>query len=1176
MNPYKDVDDSSFSTPPFSYEDIATKLLKDHYFLTALELHTELVESGRELPQLREFFSNPGNFEQHVSRASEFVSMHRTPSQATLDSLDTARYSEDGGGDRGGSGGDVAVLEFELRKARETINALRANLTQFADDSPALDKDCKDKFNERTLKPHEKRALNFLINEYLLLQGYKLTSITFSDENPDQEFEDWDDVGLNMPRPAGLVSLFWGNTSALTVPKVDASTQMEELITCDTGCQMDMEENVCASCQTSLDNDTDWNHELLIQAEEIELLKLKVIALETEKLNFQKLYDAAIVSLNSLTSPSDSKALDLQIPEDRLISAQIQGSANQNPQSVSETGEVCQMDMTEPTPITSTATENHYGSSNSTHSATPEQFEMIDNEKNSMARKEGSNTSSFDPAVLNDTSIRDSPRRGSVTTLDETLSINDASEWTRVPYEYSSIESTNKEMWIDSGLPSNLKMAILNWCCEALNLNEPLANDLLSELINNDKPITLTGLLTLTADTLPRVLPHTLVARRCEAAALLAAGAALLAPGDARRARTLHTLLTLVKRPTRADARAICEATCLIVKWGGSGEVLSSIAELLSSKSAERRVLASQICVAIAPYVPIELCTSLLLSLVVLMCESSEPDIRSLGLKSACLICPVADHKYGQLENLMFSFLNDPVEKNVKDTVNIFVPVLARSAMTAGKFSLSLCSRIVSNLVKASTENDFKAVVLYLEVMRELVLASLAYVINVQIVRDVTLSCDMQVNLQEVPLEGEQEGFIDLQCYMTDNADAKMLLLTMNSLIKEKPDVRWTELTWFINLVKQILEISTNSKVINHSSAYELIISLFYSYVDNFTANFTLYILKPIFSEIIQDLEQKMEKLHTVNVDSTVVVGVYLVTILPALEDKAQHAEFLQKWVVYSSIRGLPVKILSIPLKWVATHREDTLNFYIQHLREFAASSCESSSGGGMRAYIAALITELVNSCDVHEPCLEQQLLPAVIALLHDDDPVVREVAITAWGSVTRSCLTRNLACEAQCWTAVEELNSRPLSGKEAARAAEAAALLVLPTADSHSVSEKAVSLVCSLCWARPAAGGEALLALTAGLQLAAHHAPRHPRLLPALRKLEETVQSPSLSQYKPAIEALLHNVAGPSTLSEAPREPQRPATNLQAAQEVGRRVTQMFQQSKTNIHLQSIFKKKT
>lgn len=36
------------------------------------------------------------------------------------------------------------------------------------------------------IKPHEQRALNFLVNEYLLLHGYKLTSITFSDENDNQ------------------------------------------------------------------------------------------------------------------------------------------------------------------------------------------------------------------------------------------------------------------------------------------------------------------------------------------------------------------------------------------------------------------------------------------------------------------------------------------------------------------------------------------------------------------------------------------------------------------------------------------------------------------------------------------------------------------------------------------------------------------------------------------------------------------------------------------------------------------------------------------------------------------------------------------------------------------------------------------------------------------------------
>lgn len=118
------------------------------------------------------------------------------------------------------------------------------------------------------------------------------------------------------------------------------------------------------------------------------------------------------------------------------------------------------------------------------------------------------------------------------------------------------------------------------------------------------------------------------------------------------------------------------------------------------------------------------------------------------------------------------------------------------------------------------------------------------------------------------------------------------------------------------------------------------------------------------------------------------------------------------------------------------------------------------------------------------------------------------------------------------------------------------------------------MSLLCELC-SRCALSSEWLAALTPGLQLAAHHCRHHPALLPALRKLEEGVQVPTLSQYKTAIEALIHNVAGPPP--DAGREPPpRPPSNLHAAQEVGRRVTQMFQQSKTNMNLQNIFKKKT
>lgn len=95
--------------------------------------------------------------------------------------------------------------------------------------------------------------------------------------------------------------------------------------------------------------------------------------------------------------------------------------------------------------------------------------------------------------------------------------------------------------------------------------------------------------------------------------------------------------------------------------------------------------------------------------------------------------------------------------------------------------------------------------------------------------------------------------------------------------------------------IKKILESATNSKVLSHQSIYEMLITLFTSYIENFSDNFTVHLMKPIFMDIITELEQKMEKLHTVSVDSTVVVGIYLVTVLPALEDKMQHGEFLQK-----------------------------------------------------------------------------------------------------------------------------------------------------------------------------------------------------------------------------------------------------------------------------------------
>lgn len=50
--------------PEPALESVAGLLLEKRLVLTALELHTELLERGKEVRQLKDYFSNPGNFEQ--------------------------------------------------------------------------------------------------------------------------------------------------------------------------------------------------------------------------------------------------------------------------------------------------------------------------------------------------------------------------------------------------------------------------------------------------------------------------------------------------------------------------------------------------------------------------------------------------------------------------------------------------------------------------------------------------------------------------------------------------------------------------------------------------------------------------------------------------------------------------------------------------------------------------------------------------------------------------------------------------------------------------------------------------------------------------------------------------------------------------------------------------------
>ncbi|XP_050427813.1 RAB11-binding protein RELCH homolog isoform X2 [Adelges cooleyi] len=65
--------------------------------------------------------------------------------------------------------------------------------------------------------------------------NYKLTSITFADENENQDFEIWDDVGLNISRPPHLLSLY--RDRAKSYLKTDESCQCDKIECADVSTQ---------------------------------------------------------------------------------------------------------------------------------------------------------------------------------------------------------------------------------------------------------------------------------------------------------------------------------------------------------------------------------------------------------------------------------------------------------------------------------------------------------------------------------------------------------------------------------------------------------------------------------------------------------------------------------------------------------------------------------------------------------------------------------------------------------------------------------------------------------------------------------------------------------------------------------------------------------------------------
>uniref|UniRef100_A0A7M4FH41 LisH domain and HEAT repeat-containing protein KIAA1468 n=1 Tax=Crocodylus porosus TaxID=8502 RepID=A0A7M4FH41_CROPO len=870
----------------------------------ALELHTELLECGRELPRLRDYFSNPGNFERQsgtppAAPGPAFsTAMDRAGSISTLDSLDFARYSDDGNRE---TDERVAVLEFELRKAKETIQALRANLTQAAENEVPLQERKNYKSSpeiQEPIKPLEKRALNFLVNEFLLKNSYKLTSITFSDENDDQDFELWDDVGLNIPKPPDLLQLYrdFGNHQVTAKNVVDVAVGVEE-------------------DELEVTTPVLGNIPVFNTTQSIEVRDL--------------VYDVQ-TSLDQVP---------LTVLEDNAQYLDIKSSENDD--KLGKTEEL----------ILSTSTEEE--------SRTPK-----DDALNSLPSKEKM------PSC--------SPSSKAAVHFDK----------------------PNRK------LSPAFHQALLSFC--RMSADSRLGSEV-SRIADSEKSVML-----MLGRCLPHIVPNVLLAKREELIPLILC-TACLHPESKERDQLLHILFNLIKRPDDEQRQMILTGCVAFARHVGptrvEAELLPQCWEQINHKYPERRLLVAESCGALAPYLPKEIRSSLVLSMLQQMLMEDKADlVREAVIKSLGIIMGYIDDpdKYQQGFELLLSALGDPSERVVSATHQVFLPAYAAWTTELGNLQSHLIPTLLNKIEKLLREGehglDEHKLHLYLSALQSLIPSLFSLVLqNAPFTSKAKLQGDVpQIEVTRFPRPASP--LQDVATIVGSREQLAVLLQLYDYQLEHEGTTGWETLLWVVNqLLPQLIEIVGKINVASTACVHEFS-RFFWRLCRTFGKIFTNTKVKPQFQEILRLSEENIDSTAGNGVLTKATVPIYATGVLTCYiqeEDRKLLVGFLEDVMTMLSLSHAPLD--SLKASFVELGANPAYHELLLTVLWYGVVHTSAL----VRCTAARMFELLVKG--VHETLVAQRVVPALITLSSDPEISVRIATIPAFGTIMETVTQREL-----------------------------------------------------------------------------------------------------------------------------------------------------------------------
>ncbi|XP_055737574.1 RAB11-binding protein RELCH homolog isoform X3 [Salvelinus fontinalis] len=920
-----------------SVDVIAAQLIRDHYILTALEFHTELLESGRELPRLRDYFSNPGNFERQTGTPPACKDqglgpggpLNRAGSISTLDSLDFARYSDDGNRE---SDERVAVLEFELRKAKETIQALRTNLTQAAEsDTQERNKNYSSHpETQEPIRPLEKRALNFLVNEYLLKNEYKLSAITFSDENDDQDFELWDDVGLNIPKPPDLLQIYRNCGSSLPSPRntVDVAVGVEsgEL----TGNYITQKSDLLQQQQTEV----------------VEELEYQISLLNEEKqslADYIKKLQSEIQSLRRTVSPT---------PHDQGLQPNPPFSSTP-PQPPLDNGQYLDVrgasepdnPPTESNPPTQTI-------SNPTH---------ISSQPHAKLKSRG-------------TVVFDQPNRK---------------------------------------LSPAFQQALLSFC--KMSADSRLGAEV-SRIADNEESVML-----MLGRCLPHIVPNVLLAKRermvahlCQELIPLILCTACLHPEPKERDQLLHILFNLIKRPDDEQRQMILTGCVAFARHVGptrvEAELLPQCWEQINHKYPERRLLVAEACGALAPYLPKEIRSSLVLSMLQQMLAEDKADmVREAVVKSLAIIMGYIDDpdKYSQGFELMLLSLGDPSERVVSAIHQVFIPAFAAWTTELGNLQTTLIPSLlarIEKLLKGEHGLDEHKLHMFLSALQSLIPPLFSVVIqNAPFTHRVNLQGDIPpIEVTRFPRPASP--LQDIATIVGSRETLSALLILYDYQLEHEGTTGWDSLLWVVNqLLPQLIDIVGRINVASTTCVHEFS-RFFWRLCRTFGKIFTNTKVKPQFQEILRLSEENVDALTGNGILTKATVPIYATGVLTCYnqdEDRKLLVGFLEDVMTTLSLSHAPLDSLK------ASFVELGANPVYHELLLTVLWYGVVHTSALVRCTAARMFELLVKG--VNETLVAQRVVPALITLSSDPEISVRISTIPAFGTIMETVTQKEL-----------------------------------------------------------------------------------------------------------------------------------------------------------------------